>query len=86
MVKGLKKKFEIFYNIHTNTALARLEQSRIMLAIRLKEHHGKNHEVIDEASDFIQNVYQDVWPSLSVNKPEKCAADNPENTGKGSRK
>jgi len=54
-------------------ALARLEQSRIMLAIRLKEHHGNNHDVIDEASDFVRNAYQDVWPSLSVNKPEKCA-------------
>jgi hypothetical protein len=62
-------------------ALARLEQSRIMLAIRLKEHHGKNHEVIDEASDFVRNVYQDVWPSLSATKPEKCA-DSSSNTAK----
>jgi hypothetical protein len=62
-------------------ALARLEQSRIMLAIRLKEHHGKNHEVIDEASDFVRNVYQDVWPSLSATKPEKCA----DSSSKGSK-
>lgn len=63
-------------------ALARLEQSRVMLAIRLKEHSGKNHEVIDEASDFVRNVYQDVWPSLSVNKPEK-RADSSSDTVKG---
>lgn len=69
-------------------ALARLEQSRIMLAIRLKEHHGKNHKVIDEASDFVHNVYQDVLPSLSVNRPEKsrshAGADSTNNGEKGS--
>ena len=63
-------------------ALARLEQSRIMLAIRLKEHHGNNHKVIDEASDFVRNAYQDVWPSLSANKPEKCA-DSSNDMAKG---
>ena len=63
-------------------ALARLEQSRIMLAIRLKEHHGNNHKVIDEASDFVCNAYQDVWPSLSANKPEKCA-DSSNDMAKG---
>ncbi|XP_062208771.1 plastid division protein PDV1-like [Phragmites australis] len=64
-------------------ALARLEQSRIMIARRLKEHRGKNHEVIDEASKFAHNVYQDVLPSLPVNKPEKCA-DSSNNMVKGS--
>jgi len=48
----------------------------------LKEHHGKNHDVIDEASNFVRNVYQDVWPSLSATKPEKCA-DSSSNTAKG---
>lgn len=64
-------------------ALARLEQSRIMLAIRLKEHHGNNQEVIAEASDFVRNVYADVWPSLSVNKPEKSAAVSSNDMVKG---
>ncbi|CAO2194259.1 unnamed protein product [Urochloa humidicola] len=78
-LEDLEDQFECFLAVQSQQqaerdfALARLEQSRIMLAIRLKEHHGKNHEVIDEASDFVHNVYQDVWPSLSVNKPEKCA-------------
>ncbi|CAO2205109.1 unnamed protein product [Urochloa humidicola] len=78
-LEDLEDQFECFLAVQSQQqaerdfALARLEQSRIMLAIRLKEHHGKNHEVIDEASDFVRNVYQDVWPSLSVNKPEKSA-------------
>ncbi|TKW12095.1 hypothetical protein SEVIR_5G014200v4 [Setaria viridis] len=78
-LEDLEDQFECFLAVQSQQqaerdfAVARLEQSRIMLAIRLKEHNGKNHEVIDEASDFVRNVYQDVWPSLSVNKPEKCA-------------
>jgi hypothetical protein len=52
-------------------ALQRLQQSHIMLSIRLKEHHGKNCKVIEEASDFINNVYHDIWPSPSMKKPEK---------------
>ncbi|XP_066308145.1 plastid division protein PDV1-like [Miscanthus floridulus] len=87
-LEDLEDQFECFLAVQSQQqaerdfALARLEQSRIMLAIRLKEHHGKNHEVIDEASDFVHNVYQDVWPSLSATKPEKCA-DSSSNTTKG---
>ena len=51
-----------------------------MLSIRLKEHHGKNHKVIDEASDFINNVYHDIWPTPSVNKPEKSRSYSGTNT------
>nr|CAB3471672.1 unnamed protein product [Digitaria exilis] len=78
-LEDLEDQFECFLAVQSQQqaerdfALARLEQSRIMLAIRLKEHHGNNQEIIDEASDFLRNVYQDVWPSLSVNKAEKCA-------------
>uniref|UniRef100_A0A0A8XPU6 Plastid division protein PDV1 n=1 Tax=Arundo donax TaxID=35708 RepID=A0A0A8XPU6_ARUDO len=78
-LEDLEDQFECFLAVQSqqqverDIALARLEQSRIMLAIRLKEHHGENREVIDEASDFVHNVYHDVWPSLSVNMPEKCA-------------
>jgi hypothetical protein len=64
-------------------ALSKLEQSRMMLAIKLKEHHGKNYKVIDEASSFVHNVYQNVWPSLSaVNKTDKCAGSS-SNMAKG---
>ncbi|OEL30169.1 Plastid division protein PDV1 [Dichanthelium oligosanthes] len=85
-LEDLEDQFECFLAVQSQQqaerdfALARLEQSRIMLAIRLKEHNGKNHEVIDEASDFVRNVYQ--GPSLSVNKPEKCA-DFSNNMAKG---
>ncbi|XP_062182904.1 plastid division protein PDV1-like [Phragmites australis] len=88
-LEDLEDQFECFLAVQSqhqeerDIALTRLDQSRIMLAIRLKEHHGNNHGVIDEASDFVHNVYQDVWPSISVNKPEKCA-DSSNNMVKGS--
>ncbi|KAL2922188.1 Plastid division protein PDV1, partial [Bienertia sinuspersici] len=39
-----------------DAALARLEQSRVVLALRLADHHGKNYKVIDEAMNFVGNV------------------------------
>ncbi|TVU22951.1 hypothetical protein EJB05_32673, partial [Eragrostis curvula] len=86
-LEDLEDQFECFLAVQSqqeaelDIALSRLEQSRIMLAIKLKEHHGKNHEVIDEASNFVHNVYQDVWPSLSANKPDK-SADSSSNMSK----
>uniref|UniRef100_A0A453EGQ8 Uncharacterized protein n=1 Tax=Aegilops tauschii subsp. strangulata TaxID=200361 RepID=A0A453EGQ8_AEGTS len=63
-------------------ALARLQQSHIMLTIRLKEHHGNNHKVIDEALDFVHNVYHDFWYFLSVNNPEKSRGHSGVNSTK----
>ncbi|GJN06494.1 hypothetical protein PR202_ga24224 [Eleusine coracana subsp. coracana] len=88
-LEDLEDQFECFLAVQSqqeadlDIALSKLEQSRIMLAVKLKEHHGKNYEVIDEASNFVHNVYQDVWPSLSVNKTDKCA-DSSSNMVKGS--
>ncbi|KAH9646626.1 Plastid division protein PDV1 [Citrus sinensis] len=39
-----------------DAAIARLEQSRIVLAMRLSEHHGKKHKVIEEALAFVGDV------------------------------
>lgn len=87
-LEDLEDQFECFLAVQTQQqterdfAMARLEQSRIMLAIRLKEHHGRNHKVIDEASAFVRDVYQDVWPSLSATKAER-RADSSGNPAKG---
>ncbi|KAE8809335.1 plastid division protein PDV1-like [Hordeum vulgare] len=76
-LEDLEDQFECFLAVCSqqqagrDIALARLQQSHIMLAIRLKEHHGSNHKVIDEALDFVHNVDHDFWSFLSVNKPEK---------------
>ncbi|XP_047060759.1 plastid division protein PDV1-like [Lolium rigidum] len=81
-LEDLEDQLECFLAVHLqqeaerDVALQRLQQSHIMLSIRLKEHHGKNCKVIEEASEFINNVYHDIWPSLSVNKPEKSRSNS----------
>lgn len=42
--------------VERDAAIARLEQSRIVLAMRLAEHHGKNYQVISEALAFVGDV------------------------------
>lgn len=39
-----------------DVAVARLEQSRILLAMRLAEHHGKNYGVLEEALAFVGSI------------------------------
>ncbi|KAH9625084.1 hypothetical protein KSS87_018782 [Heliosperma pusillum] len=39
-----------------DAAIARLEQSRMILALKLAEHHGKQYKVIDEAINFVGDV------------------------------
>ncbi|TVU33352.1 hypothetical protein EJB05_25164, partial [Eragrostis curvula] len=39
-----------------DAAIARLEQSRLVLAMRLAEHQGKKYRVIDEALEFVGEV------------------------------
>ncbi|KAA8533650.1 hypothetical protein F0562_030916 [Nyssa sinensis] len=40
-----------------DAAIARLEQSRIVLAMRLAEHQGKKYKVIEEARAFVGDVH-----------------------------
>ena len=40
-----------------DAAIARLEQSRIILAMRLAEHRGKKYKVIEEALAFVGDVH-----------------------------
>ncbi|XP_059629103.1 plastid division protein PDV1 [Cornus florida] len=40
-----------------DAAIARLEQSRIVLAMRLAEHEGQNYKVIEEAVAFVGDVH-----------------------------
>lgn len=85
-LEDLEDQFECFLAVNSqqqaerDVALARLQQSHIMLAIRLKQHHGKNHGVIDEASNFVNNVYHDVWPVGSLNEPEKSRSHSDTNS------
>ncbi|KAJ4843579.1 hypothetical protein Tsubulata_046310 [Turnera subulata] len=61
-LENLEDQLEFFHTVQMqqraerDAAIARLEQSRIVLAIRLDEHHGKKFKVIEEARAFVGEV------------------------------
>ncbi|KAG6574223.1 Plastid division protein PDV1, partial [Cucurbita argyrosperma subsp. sororia] len=61
-LENLEDQLEFFHTVQVqqqvdrDAAIARLEQSRIVLAMRLAEHHGKNYKVISEALAFVGDV------------------------------
>jgi len=69
-----------------DAAIARLEQSRLVLAMRLAEHQGKRYRVIDEALAFVGEVS---GKSRFISPEDVCATqsedDAVDNRGSGSR-
>ncbi|PWZ29734.1 Plastid division protein PDV1 [Zea mays] len=71
-----------------DSAIARLEQSRLVLAMRLAEHQGKKHRIIDEVLAFVGEVsdksqfisFEDVRATHS-----RSEDDLEHNRGNGSR-
>lgn len=64
--------------VERDAAIARLEQSRIVLAVRLAEHRGKKYKVIEEALAFIGDVRDAgslVAPDIFYGQPN-CSAEN----------
>ncbi|CAK8570158.1 unnamed protein product [Lathyrus sativus] len=82
-LENLEDQLEFFHTIQTqqrverDVAIARLEQSRIVLALRLSEHRGKKYKVIEEALAFVGDV-QDASGLISpdVFGQPKCTAEN----------
>ncbi|CAL5022771.1 unnamed protein product [Urochloa decumbens] len=64
-----------------DAAIARLEQSRLVLAMRLAEHQGKRYRVIDEALAFVGEV-SDKNQFIS---PEDVRAAQTEDNADGNR-
>lgn len=65
--------------VERDAAIARLEQSRIVLAVRLAEHRGKKYKVIEEALAFIGDVHDAgslVAPDVFYGQPNCCSAEN----------
>ncbi|XP_030501932.2 plastid division protein PDV1 isoform X2 [Cannabis sativa] len=63
-LENLEEQLEILHTVQAqqrverDAALAQLEQSRIVLAMRLAEHHGKKYKVIEEALAFVGDVQE----------------------------
>ncbi|XVE64329.1 hypothetical protein DITRI_Ditri07aG0093000 [Diplodiscus trichospermus] len=62
-LENLEDQLEFFHTVQIqqraerDAAIARLEQSRIILALRLADNHGKKYKVIDEALAFVGDVH-----------------------------
>ncbi|XP_022738565.1 plastid division protein PDV1-like [Durio zibethinus] len=62
-LENLEDQLEFFHTVQIrqraerDAAIARLEQSQIILALRLAEHHGKKYKVIDEALAFVRDIH-----------------------------
>lgn len=67
-----------------DAAIARLEQSRIILALRLAEHHGKKYKVIDEALSFVGDV-RDASCFDKIHSPSLNPSDDKMGTRGGNR-
>ncbi|KAK7385035.1 hypothetical protein VNO78_30742 [Psophocarpus tetragonolobus] len=83
-LENLEDQLEFFHTIQTqqrvekDTAIARLEQSRIVLAMRLAEHRGKKYKVIDEALAFVGDVHDAsslIAPDILYGQPN-CSGEN----------
>lgn len=61
-LENLEDQLEFFHTVQAHqraerdAALARLEQSRVVLAMRLAEHQGKKYKVIEEAQALVGDV------------------------------
>ncbi|MQL92467.1 hypothetical protein Taro_025083 [Colocasia esculenta] len=61
-LEDFEEQLEFFHTVQSqqraerDAAIARLEQSRIILAMRLADHHGKRYKVIEEAMAFVGDV------------------------------
>ncbi|XP_008783800.2 plastid division protein PDV1-like [Phoenix dactylifera] len=61
-LENLEDQLEFFHTVQSqqqaerDAAIARLEQSRIILAMRLADHQGKKYKVIEEAMEFVGDV------------------------------
>ncbi|KAI9159783.1 hypothetical protein LWI28_001877 [Acer negundo] len=84
-LENLEDQLEFFHTIQMqqraerDAAIARLEQSRIVLAMRLAEHHGKKYKVIEEALDFIGDVHDTsrfISPDNLYSSPTSPSGEN----------
>ncbi|KAK6925942.1 hypothetical protein RJ641_007661 [Dillenia turbinata] len=87
-LENLEDQLEFFHTVQVqqqaerDAAIAQLEQSRIVLAMRLAEHQGKKYKVIEEARAFVGDVHNTaclvsphVLNSSTNPSGEKCVSD-----------
>ncbi|XP_008792780.1 plastid division protein PDV1 [Phoenix dactylifera] len=84
-LENLEDQLEFYHTVQSqqraerDAAIARLEQSRIILAMRLADHKGKKYKVIEEAMEFVGDVHNTghfVSPENLYEMPRNQAGDN----------
>ncbi|KAF8379657.1 hypothetical protein HHK36_029101 [Tetracentron sinense] len=84
-LENLEDQLEFFHTVQSqqraerDAAIARLEQSRIVLAMRLADHHGKKYKVIEEALAFVGDVREAgrfVSPENMFESPASQSGEN----------
>ncbi|CAK7324099.1 unnamed protein product [Dovyalis caffra] len=84
-LENLEDQLEFFHTVQIHqraerdAAIARLEQSRIILAMRLAEHHGKKYQVLEEALAFVGDVHDSsrfVCPENLYGLPKSPSGEN----------
>ncbi|KAI3900782.1 hypothetical protein MKW98_012506 [Papaver atlanticum] len=84
-LENLEDQLEFFHTVQTqqraerDAAIARLEQSRVVLAMRLADHHGKQYRVIEEALAFVGGVHDStrfVTPENLFGSPKSQSGEN----------
>ncbi|MCL7022541.1 hypothetical protein MKW94_006071 [Papaver nudicaule] len=84
-LENLEDQLEFFHTVQTqqraerDAAIARLEQSRVVLAMRLADHHGKQYRVIEEALAFVGDVHDSsrfVTPENLFGSPISQSGEN----------
>ncbi|XP_068644693.1 plastid division protein PDV1-like [Aristolochia californica] len=87
-LENLEDQLEFFHSVQSqqqaerDAAIARLEQSRLILAMRLADHHGKKYKVLEEAQAFIGDVHNAsrfIAPEHLFEAPRSQSVHNSEN-------
>ncbi|XP_043717337.1 plastid division protein PDV1 [Telopea speciosissima] len=90
-LENLEDQLEFFHTIQSqqqterDAAIARLEQSRIVLAMRLADHRGKKCKVIEEALAFVGDIENEghfVSPEHLFGSPRSQSGENIGHEGK----
>lgn len=70
---------QLHQRVERDAAIARLEQSRVILAMKLADHRGQKYKVIEEALSFIGDVHEAGLFGVSENASDQSRSHSSDN-------
>lgn len=70
---------QLHQRVEREAAIARLEQSRVILAMKLANHHGQKYKVIEEALSFVGDVHEAGRFGVSENASDQSRSHSCDN-------